>query len=86
VDRQAAVDTDRREISDDDQHRLYTATPTVHTQSPSSMESPVHILTLSIQAVRGLPRMRAPGIVLALSLSPGNSLVCSCQFPCFDSV
>ena len=63
MDRQAAVDTDRRDISDDDQHRLYTATPTVHTQSPSSMESPVHVLTLSIQAVRGLPRMRAPGIV-----------------------
>ena len=30
---------------------------------------------LSIQAVRRLPRLRTPGIVLALSLSIGNSLV-----------
>ena len=29
----------------------------------SSMESPVHVLMLSIQAVHGLPRLRAPGIV-----------------------
>jgi len=29
----------------------------------SSTDSPVHILMLSIQAVRGLPRLRAPGIV-----------------------
>jgi len=29
----------------------------------SSIESPVHVLMLSIQAVRGLPRLRAPGIV-----------------------
>ena len=29
----------------------------------SSKESPVHVLMLSIQAVRGLPRLRAPGIV-----------------------
>ena len=29
----------------------------------SSTESPVHVLVLSIQAVRGLPRLRAPGIV-----------------------
>ena len=28
----------------------------------SSMESPVHVL-MSIQAVHGLPRLRAPGIV-----------------------
>ena len=27
------------------------------------MESPVHVLMLSIQAMRGLPRLRAPGIV-----------------------
>jgi len=56
-------------------------------RTDSSMESPVHVLMLSIQAVRGLPRLRAPGMsecvcvmcwqVLALSLSPGNSLVCS---------
>ena len=29
----------------------------------SSTESPVHVLMLSIKAVRGLPRLRAPGIV-----------------------
>ena len=29
----------------------------------SSMESPVHVLMLTLQAVRGLPRLRAPGIV-----------------------
>ena len=29
----------------------------------SSTASPVHVLMLSIQAVRGLPRLRAPGIV-----------------------
>ena len=29
----------------------------------SSTESPVHVLMLSIQAVRSLPRLRAPGIV-----------------------
>jgi len=29
----------------------------------SSRESPVHVLMLTIQAVRGLPRLRAPGIV-----------------------
>ena len=29
----------------------------------SSTESPVHVLMLSIQAVRGLPRLRAPGII-----------------------
>jgi len=30
------------------------------------MESPVHMLMLSIHAVRGLPRLRAPGIVLCI--------------------
>jgi len=30
----------------------------------SSTESRVHVLMLSIQAVRGLPRLRAPGIVI----------------------
>ena len=29
----------------------------------SSTDSPVHVLMLSIQAVRGLPRLRAPDIV-----------------------
>jgi len=47
----------------------------------SSVGSPVHVLMLSIHAVRGLPSLRAPGIArnlfLALSLSPGNSLVSS---------
>ena len=28
-----------------------------------SMQSPVHVLMLSIQAVHGLPRLRAHGIV-----------------------
>jgi len=36
----------------------------------SSTESPVHVLMLSIKAVRGLPRLRAPGIV-------------PCIIPCF---
>ena len=34
-----------------------------HGRTFSSTESPVHVLMLSIQAVRGLPRLRAPGIV-----------------------
>jgi len=37
-------------------------------------ESPVHVLMLSIQAVRGLPRLHL-ALFLALSLSPGNSFV-----------
>ena len=32
----------------------------------SSTESPIHALMLSIQAVRGLPRLRAPGIVVCI--------------------
>jgi len=43
----------------------------------SSTDSLVHVLMLSIQAVRGLPRSHAPALFLALSLSPGNSLVSS---------
>ena len=45
----------------------------------SSTESPVHVLMLSIQAVCGLPRLRAPDIDIPciISLSPGNSLVSS---------
>jgi len=35
----------------------------------STTESPVHVLMLSIQAVRDLPRLRAPGIVPCISLS-----------------
>ena len=46
----------------------------------SSTECPVHDLMLSIQAVRGLPRLRAHGMFLALSLSPGYFLVSS-SFP-----
>ena len=42
----------------------------------ASTESPVHDLTLSIQAVRGLPRLRAPGIVPCI-------ISFSRQFPCF---
>ena len=44
----------------------------------SSTESPVpvHDLMLSIQAVRGLPRLRAPGIVPCI-------ISFSRQFPCF---
>ena len=38
--------------------------------------SPVHILMLSIQAVRGLPRLRAPGIVPCI-------ISFSRQLPCF---
>ena len=41
----------------------------------SSTGSPVHVLMLSIQAVRGLPCL---ALFLALSLSPGNSRVSSC--------
>ena len=42
----------------------------------SYTRSPVHILMLSIQAVHGLPRLRAPGIVLCI-------ISVSRQLPCF---
>jgi len=42
----------------------------------SSAESTVHVLMLSIQAVRGLPRLRAPGVVPCI-------ISFSRQFPCF---
>ena len=42
----------------------------------SSTESPVHVLMLSTQAVRGLPRLRAPGIVRCI-------ISFSRQLPCF---
>jgi len=42
----------------------------------SSTESLVHVLMLSIQAVRGFPRMRAPGIVPCIISFPR-------QLPCF---
>ena len=42
----------------------------------SSTGSPVHVLMLSIQAVRGLPRLRAPGFVPCI-------VAFSTQLPCF---
>jgi len=42
----------------------------------SSTGSPVHVLMLSIQTVRGLPRLRAPGIVPCI-------ISFSRQFPLF---
>jgi len=47
----------------------------------SSTDSPVQVLTLSIQTVLGLPRLRAPGIVLCIISSRplfphGVTIVC----------
>ena len=42
----------------------------------SSRESPVHVLMLSIQAVRGFPRLRVPGAVLC-------TISFSRQLPCY---
>ena len=42
----------------------------------SSTGSPVHVLMLSIQAVRVFLAFVHLALFLALSLSPGNSLVC----------
>ena len=52
----------------------------------SSTGSPVHVLMLSIQAVRGLPRLRAPGIVKSPQQSGViptclSSSLASCQKP-----
>jgi len=64
---------------------LLSLSPVIPTDS--STGSPVYVLMLSIQAVRGLPRLRAPGIVpCIISFSrqlPCNSLslslcVCVC--------
>ena len=41
----------------------------------SSTGSPVHVLMLSIQAVHGLPRLRAPGIVPCI-ISFSRQLLC----------
>ena len=41
----------------------------------SSTGSPVHVLMLFIQAVRGLPRLRARGIVLCI-ISFSRQLLC----------
>jgi len=46
----------------------------------SSTESPVHVLMLSIQAVCGLPRLRAPDIDIACIISLSR------QLPCFFMV
>ena len=45
----------------------------------SSTVSPIHVLMLSIQAVRGLPHLRAPGIVPCI-------ISFSRQLPCFLTV
>jgi len=47
-----------------------------HSAFDFSTASPVHVLMLSIQAVRGLACVHL-ALFLALSLSPGNSLVSS---------
>ena len=45
----------------------------------SSTVSPVHVLMLSIQAVRGLPRLRAPGLFPACELTYMSDLHDSCM-------
>jgi len=55
---------------------LHLSLSSVVILTDSSTESPVHVLMLSIHAVRGLPRLRAPGIV------PCN-ISFSRQLPCF---
>jgi len=54
----------------DPRFQLLSQYGTIRTMPNCSMQtvqdssgSPVHVLTLSIQAVRSLPRLRAPGIV-----------------------
>ena len=47
--------------------------PVILIASPT--ESPVHVLMLSIQAVRSLPRLRAPGIVPCI-VSFSRQLLC----------
>ena len=58
---------------------LYPFIPVLCHSGWLSTESPVHVLMLSIQAMRGRPRLRALALFLALSLSPGpgNSLLSS---------
>ena len=46
----------------------------------SSTESPVHVLMLSIQAVRGLPRLRAPGNITCI-ISFSRQLPSTCSTP-----
>jgi len=53
---------------------LYLSLSSVILTDPS-MGSPVHVLMLSVQAVRGLPRLRAPGTVHCIISS--NCLVSS---------
>jgi len=55
----------------------------------SSMVSPVHVLMLSILAVRGLPRLRAPGIVpciISRQLLFPHDVTIVCRRLCFDSL
>ena len=54
--------------------RLYPFISVILTDS--STGSPVHVLVLSIQAVRGLPRLRAPGTLRCI-------ISFSRQLPCF---
>jgi len=55
---------------------LHLSLSSVVILTDSSTGSPVHVLMLSIQAVRGLPRLRAPGIVPCI-------ITFSRQLPCF---
>ena len=57
-------------------HTMDVLSPFISILCLTSTESPVHDLMLSIQAVRGLPRLRAPGIVPCI-------ISFSRQFPCF---
>jgi len=53
----------------------------------SSTASPVHVLMLSIQAVRGLPRLRAPGIVpCIIPFSRRVSSIILSESPAFTAV
>ena len=59
----------------------------------SSTGSPGHVLMLSIEAVRRLPRLRAPGIVpcinyLFLQATPlfPHGVTIVCELPYFDGV
>jgi len=61
-------------------HTVHVLSPFIlvlrHSDWLYSTESPVHVLMLSIQVVRGLPRLRAPGIVPCV-------ISFSRQLPCF---
>jgi len=61
-------------------HTVHLLSPFIlvlcHSDWLYSTESPVHVLMLSIQVVRGLPRLRAPGIAPCI-------ISFSRQLPCF---